>query len=104
MGANGSVRRLFTIAGRIDRLAVMDGRVLIVDFKTNRPVPANADAVAPLYLDQMALYRAAAQAIFPGRRIDCGLVFTDGPRLLTLPPALLDARIAGLVARLAGAP
>jgi len=52
----------------------------------------------------MALYRAAAQAIFPGRRIDCGLVFTDGPRLLTLPPALLDARIAGLVARLAGAP
>ncbi|MCP5410672.1 MAG: double-strand break repair helicase AddA [Alphaproteobacteria bacterium] len=92
------------ITGRIDRLAVMDDRVLIVDFKTNRPVPASADAVAPLYLDQMALYRAAAQAIFPGRRIDCGLVFTDGPRLLTLPPALLDARIAGLAARLAGAP
>ena len=79
------------INGRIDRLAVTDDEVLILDFKTNRPPPAREDDVAQVYLAQMALYRAGAQRVFPGRRIVCGLVFTDGPRLLRLSDALLDA-------------
>ena len=35
------------INGRIDRLAVTDGEVLAVDFKTNRPPPARPEDVAP---------------------------------------------------------
>src|SRR5581483_12233361 len=61
------------VNGRIDRLAVTDREVLIVDFKTNRPPPAREEDVAPIYLAQMALYRAAAARIFPGRRIACAL-------------------------------
>jgi ATP-dependent helicase/nuclease subunit A len=92
------------ITGRIDRLAVTPDAVLILDFKTNRPAPHRLEDIAPTYLDQMALYRAAAQAVFPGRRIVCGLVFTDGPRLICLPDALLRGRISGMAARLSSAP
>ena len=88
------------IRGRIDRLAVTDSQVLIVDFKTNRPPPAQEAQVPAVYLAQMALYRAGAQHVFPGKRVVCGLVFTDGPRLLQLSDVVLDAQIAAISARL----
>lgn len=88
------------VNGRIDRLAVSDSQVLILDFKTNRPPPASEAEVPAVYLAQMALYRAGAAKIFPGRRIVCGLVFTDGPRLLQLSDVVLDAQMAGISARL----
>ena len=88
------------VNGRIDRLAVTDERVLILDYKTNRPPPAREADVPAVYLAQMALYRAAAAKVFPGRRIACGLIFTDGPRLLQLSDVVLDAQMAGILARL----
>ena len=73
---------------------------VVVDFKTNRPPPKAEDKVAPLYRTQMALYRAAAEKIFPGRRIVCGLVWTDGPTLMPLSDKLLDAEMGQIRARL----
>ena len=86
------------ISGQIDRLAVTDDAVLIADFKTNRPPPASVEDTPALYRTQMALYRAALQRIYPGKRIDCALVWTDGARLMPLPAALLDAEIAKIAA------
>jgi len=74
--------------------------VLIVDFKTNRPPPANESQVPEVYLAQMALYREGAKKLFGDRRVVCGLVFTDGPKLLQLSDVVLDARIAAISARL----
>jgi ATP-dependent helicase/nuclease subunit A len=88
------------VNGRIDRLAVTESQVLILDFKTNRPAPRDEAEVPKVYLAQMALYRAAAARIFPGQRVVCGLVFTDGPRLLQLSDRVLDAEIKGMAARL----
>ena len=88
------------VTGRIDRLAVTKDEVLILDYKTNRPPPSREEDVDPVYLAQMALYRAGAARIFPGRRIVCGLVWTDGPSLLRLSDAILDRQIAGMAARL----
>ncbi|HEY4076828.1 MAG TPA: double-strand break repair helicase AddA [Rhizomicrobium sp.] len=88
------------ILGRLDRLVVTDDEVLILDFKTNRPAPTREGDISAIYLDQMALYRAGAAAVFPGRRIVCGLVFTDGPRILQLSDGILDGRLAGISARL----
>jgi ATP-dependent helicase/nuclease subunit A len=88
------------INGRIDRLAVTENQVLILDFKTNRPPPTNEAEVPQVYLAQMALYRAGAAKVFPGKRIVCGLVFTDGPRLLQLSDVVLDAQLADIAARL----
>jgi ATP-dependent helicase/nuclease subunit A len=89
--------------GRIDRLAITDTEVLAIDFKTNRPPPARAENVSTLYLAQMALYRAALAKVFPGKRIATALVWTEGPHLMPLPDALLDAEIAKITARLAAA-
>ncbi len=88
------------IAGRIDRLAVTDGRVLAIDFKTNRPPPSRVADVPQIYIAQMALYRAALARIFAGARIACALVWTEGPDLMELPEALLEAEIGRIRARL----
>jgi ATP-dependent helicase/nuclease subunit A len=88
------------INGRIDRLAITDDEILVVDFKTNRPPPKNVEGVSTVYIAQMALYREALAKIFPGLRIACALVWTEGPRLMRLPDARMDAEIGHIRARL----
>jgi ATP-dependent helicase/nuclease subunit A len=78
------------LAGRIDRLAIEPARVLVVDFKTSRPPPADAADVDPVYLAQLAAYRAALRPLFPGRAIACALLWTYAPRLMAIDDALLD--------------
>jgi len=79
------------LSGQIDRLVVDGASVLIVDYKTIRPVPPSLAAVPALYLDQLAAYRAAIAAVFPGKDIRCALLWTDGPVLMPIPPEKLDA-------------
>ncbi len=87
------------VHGRVDRLTVTADAVLIVDFKTGRPIAQESD-VPRLYATQMALYRAAARRIFPGKRVACALVWTEGPNLLPLSDALLEAETIRIHARL----
>lgn len=85
------------LSGQVDRLAVTEGDVLIVDFKTNRRPPKTQDDVAPAYLRQMAAYRMALACIYPGKTIRCALLWTDGPVLMPLDPGRLDDALAGLL-------
>ena len=78
-----------SLSGQIDRLVVEEDRVLVVDFKTLRPPPASEAEVAPVYLRQLALYRAALRRIYPGREIRCALLWTEGPRLMPISPERL---------------
>ncbi|MCH8488475.1 MAG: UvrD-helicase domain-containing protein [Oceanicaulis sp.] len=82
------------INGQIDRLVVTGHEILIVDYKTNRPPPANAEDVPLTYLAQMAAYRALLQGLHKGRPVRCALLWTDGPRLMELPESLLDDTLA----------
>ena len=77
------------LSGQIDRMVVEENRVLVVDFKTLRPSPSTEAEVAPVYLRQLALYRAALARIYPGREIRCALLWTEGPRLMPISPELL---------------
>lgn len=79
------------ISGQVDRLVVTPERVLVLDYKTNRPPPETPEAVAPIHLRQMAAYRAVLRAAFPDRDVACALVWTYGARCMVLPPDLLDA-------------
>jgi ATP-dependent helicase/nuclease subunit A len=79
------------VSGQVDRLVVEPDRVLVLDYKTNRPPPETPDEVAPLHLRQMAAYRAVLRAAFPGREVECALVWTYGAAFMALPPRLLDA-------------
>ena len=84
------------ISGRIDRLVVLPDRVLVVDFKTNRPSPDRIEDADPAYLRQMALYAAVLSDIFPGRRIEAAIVWTDGPKLMPVPEILWAQALAEL--------
>jgi len=83
------------VSGQVDRMVVLPDRVLVADFKTNRDPPPNVEETPPLYLRQMAAYRAVLRGLYPDRRIDCVLIWTTAPRVMTLPEALLDAQDLG---------
>src|SRR5262249_30948739 len=81
------------VRGVVDRLAIDHDRVLILDFKTDRPAPKTAEETPEAYVSQMALYRAVVAQIFPGKTIRCALLWTEAPRLLELETKLLDAAL-----------
>ncbi len=80
----------FVLSGKIDRLVVLNDRVLIVDYKTNRPSPRNVKDVPPIYLRQMAIYRQALQEIYPSHKIETALLWTDQTKLMILADTDLD--------------
>ena len=84
------------ISGRVDRLVVEEGRVVVVDFKTNRPSPDRIEDADGAYIAQMALYWAVLGEIFPGRAIGAALVWTDGPKLMAVPEKLMIAALDAL--------
>ncbi len=82
------------VSGQIDRLCVTATRVLVIDYKTNRPAPPKIDDVQSAYFAQMAAYRAVLRQIYPDREVVCALLWTDGPRLMELPAERLDLALA----------
>jgi len=86
--ADGSVN---VIAGQIDRLVVQAGVVSIIDYKSNRPPPDHPEAVAPVYLRQMAAYRHVIRDAWPDHAVRAYLLWTDTPRLMEVPDHLLDS-------------
>ncbi len=77
------------VSGIVDRMAVLPDRVVLADYKTNRDAPGRVEDTPVLYLRQMAAYWAVAAAIFPGRPVECHLVWTRSAAVMTLPDALL---------------
>ncbi len=86
-GRNGP----YVVSGQIDRLLIAPERILVIDYKTNRPPPATPEEVAPAYIAQLAAYRVALKGLFPGRSLRAALLWTDGPRLMEIPSTSLDA-------------
>jgi ATP-dependent helicase/nuclease subunit A len=85
-----------SVSGKIDRLAVTPDRVLIVDYKTNRPPPATLAQVPDAYVLQLGLYRELLKPLYPGRGIVAALLFTEAPRLIELTAEVMDAALARL--------
>jgi ATP-dependent helicase/nuclease subunit A len=84
------------ISGRVDRLVITPNRVLVADFKTNRPAPARIEDADPAYLAQMAVYVAVLRQVFPGRQVAAALVWTDGPKLMPVPENIIEQTLARL--------
>ncbi|MDW4498089.1 double-strand break repair helicase AddA [Sulfitobacter sp. D35] len=71
--------------GVIDRLIVEPDRVLAVDFKTNRVVPATPGTCPDGILRQMGAYAHALAQIWPDRRIETGILWTRDASFMALP-------------------
>jgi ATP-dependent helicase/nuclease subunit A len=89
----------YDLEGQIDRLARIDGGLLILDYKTNRPPPRTLDEVADAYIVQLAAYRAALVGLYGDLPLRAALLWTDGPRLMEIPSTSLDAAEQRLVRR-----
>jgi ATP-dependent helicase/nuclease subunit A len=81
------------VAGRIDRLAVTPDRVLIVDYKTNRPAPEKLADVPPAYITQLAIYGAVLERLYPDRAVAAALLWTDRPSLMEIPAETLKTAL-----------
>ena len=87
------------VSGTIDRIAVLDGGVRILDFKTDVRAPAGPEEVAQSYRNQMALYRRLCAGVWRDRPVSVTLLYThaaEGLRTVSLPDALLDETMAAL--------
>ncbi len=99
MGTLKLGRREYAVSGRIDRLVVTGNTVVIADFKTNRDVPDTAKDVPFPYKAQLAIYRALLQPLYPDHDFRCVLIYTEGPHVLALPGAMLDASLEELATK-----
>jgi len=84
------------VSGQIDRMVVTDGEVLIIDFKTNHAPPGNAADAPPVYVRQLALYRAVLEKLYPQRTVRAALLWTETPDFMEISAPALDAALASL--------
>jgi ATP-dependent helicase/nuclease subunit A len=82
--------RTQALTGQIDRLLVRDRDCVILDYKSNRPPPMQVSQVASADLRQLAAYRAAIAVIYPGKSINCKILWSAVPVLMDIPAGLLD--------------
>jgi ATP-dependent helicase/nuclease subunit A len=86
------------VSGQLDRLAITEREVWIIDYKTNRPPPREVNNVDQGYIFQMAVYRDVLRRIYPHHQVRCVLLWTDGPFTMELPAAMLDAALSNVAA------
>jgi ATP-dependent helicase/nuclease subunit A len=81
------------IIGLVDRLIITPDKIIAVDFKTNRDVPATVATVPEGLLRQMGAYRAALLVIWPDRLVETALIWTSTAQLMMLPSAMVEAAL-----------
>jgi ATP-dependent helicase/nuclease subunit A len=62
--------------------------VIFVDFKTGHS-PDDLCDIAPSYVTQMGLYARLLGEIFPDKRINASLIYTESPQLFWLTDDML---------------
>jgi len=70
------------VNGQIDRLAIYDGTVWIVDYKSNRPSPRDVADIPQQYHRQLSIYKSLIEQIYPNHPVRCALLWTDGPHMM----------------------
>jgi ATP-dependent helicase/nuclease subunit A len=96
MGTLSLDGRDYAVSGRVDRLAVLEDRVVILDYKTNRVPPETLDAIPFAHRAQLAIYRTIMGPLYPDKRIDCMLVYTENGAVHTLTPEAMALALAQL--------
>lgn len=93
VGAGGEA---IYMSGRIDRLVIGPETIRVIDYKSNRPAPDSAEDAAIDYQRQMAGYVALLRQIYPGRKVEAALLWTDGPKLTPLSEGLVNLHLSAL--------
>ncbi len=70
------------ISAKMDRLIVLPDKVLIVDYKTNRPAAKTLDEVPQIYFTQLRSYKELVQRIYPHKLVETYLLWTNTCNLM----------------------
>jgi ATP-dependent helicase/nuclease subunit A len=87
------------VSGQIDRLVRVPEGWHILDFKTNRDVPASLADVDPAYILQLALYRRLLSEMEPGIPVTATLLWTARPITMPVPVSLMEQALRRLGVR-----
>ncbi len=96
MGTLRLGRQDFAVSGRIDRLAVEDDRVILVDYKTNRVPPPNDAAIPFAHKAQLAIYKSILEPLYSGKTFTCALIYTENASFMPLSDEALRAALAAI--------
>ena len=79
------------MSGQVDRLAVTDAEVLIVDYKTNRPPPDVGRQAwhSPIAASSRSIAACSRRSI-PAAPVRAFLLWTAAPRLMEIDGETLD--------------
>ena len=72
------------ISAQIDRLVVLPDKIIIVDFKTNRPAYRTIEQTPPVYINQLKTYADLAAKIYPNKPIETYILWTNETRLMRI--------------------
>lgn len=70
------------ISAQIDRLVVQNDKVIIVDFKTNRPAKKTLEETPDTYKRQLNTYKSLIGKIYPDRSVETYILWTNEARLM----------------------
>jgi len=82
--------KIISVAGQIDRLAIINDTVWVVEYKSNILPPKSAETVPKVYLRQLLLYQKLLAEIYMGKTIRCAILWTSVPEFMPIDNALLD--------------
>lgn len=72
------------ISAQVDRLVVTENKVMIVDFKTNRPAAKTPADVPPVYVKQLRAYRDLLARIYPAKQVQSYILWTDTAQIMQI--------------------
>ncbi|MCX8506756.1 MAG: UvrD-helicase domain-containing protein, partial [Alphaproteobacteria bacterium] len=70
---------------RIDRIIKLGDKIIIIDYKTDRNPPRNVSLVPEKYREQLQIYTALVQRIFPTLGVESYLLWTETSELMHIP-------------------
>lgn len=70
------------ISAQLDRLVVLPDKVMVVDFKTNRPAAEDIASTPPVYIKQLQTYTRLMQEIYPTKAVEGYILWTNETRLM----------------------
>lgn len=78
------------VNGQIDRIAVCDSEVRIIDYKTGCFIPDSIQNTPIAYVKQMKAYKELMAKVYPDKKIRCFLLWTEAPKLTEITSLVCD--------------
>lgn len=70
------------ISAQIDRLVILPDKIMIIDFKTNRPAAKQIEDTPEVYINQLRIYTSLLNRIYPNLPVEAYILWTNETRLM----------------------